>query len=102
VSNLNSRVKTIEKEMGIHDRNKYMCLVYSDEADFRSVEEKAQGYKIQPFDVAYGGNGGDVFYLATPEELAAFGARPDVDLTVICVGYEQDRNPFVELGAKIK
>ena len=86
MSNLNNRVKQLEKESGANVKYKYMCLIYKGKAiDNRPPEEKAKGYKIQPFIPSAGGTGGAVFYLQTEQELKDFATRPDVDLMILVI-----------------
>lgn len=77
MSNLQNRVNKLEKDSGTGQRMKYMCVHGS---EYGTPEQRAKGYEIRP-------EGGEPFYLATREELDAFAARPDVDLTTIEVEY---------------
>jgi len=89
-SNLQNRVKTLEKDSGAGDVYKYMCVVMEGwAAGWDTPEERAKGYKIQPLMAKAGGTGGGVFYLQTETDLNEFAARPDVNLVVIRVGYEE-------------
>ena len=95
MSNLQQRLARLEK---IHapEKYKYMCVVYDGWArDWARREdgEPDKGYEIQPCISSFGGNGGAPFYLKTEQELKDFAARPDVDLSVIVVGDEDQNSP---------
>lgn len=75
-----TRIKQLEKTHA-PKKKKYMCVIGLEFWD--TPEEKAKGYKVQPFTVESGGTGGEPFYIATREELDKFAARDDVDLDII-------------------
>src|SRR5688500_5830995 len=87
MSYLNSRVNKLEQGQGVGKAYKYMHIRYEEGVmgDPRMPEEKEKGLKIQPWAPAFGGNGGEPFYLETQAELEAFAARPDVELTILVV-----------------
>lgn len=73
------RIKQLEKTNGILTVKKYMCVI--DEPRGADPE----GYKIQPCN----GTGGEPFHLATRDEVDAFGAQPDIDLTIVIFSDEE-------------
>ena len=91
MSNLNNRVKQIEKKLNpAPEVKKYMCVTsYVKEED---APEKV-GYSIQPYGPDYGGTGGEPFTLHTRAEFDEFSARPDVDITWVIVGYDENSEP---------
>lgn len=93
-NNLRSRVNKLEAAQGIGRRMKYMCVLMQGWADgWDTPEEKAKGYKIQPFIQSAGGTGGEPFYIRTEQGLNEFAARDDVELTIIKIGREDKNNP---------
>lgn len=102
MSNLTNRIKQLEKQSGAYDVYKYMCNVYVGWSErLQTPEEKAQGYKIQPFIPSFGGTGGEAFYLQTVQELKDFAARADVDLSIYVIG-AQNEIERAEIEAKFK
>ncbi len=80
MTNNKQRIKQLEKTHAPKTK-KYLCVIGLECWD--TPEEKAKGYKVQPFAVEYGGTGGEPFYIATREKLDTFAARADVDLDII-------------------
>jgi len=66
--------------------------------DAFAPEERAKGYKVQPWIESFGGNGGAPFYLATREELYTFAARDDVDLIIVVTGANEE-SELIKQGA---
>lgn len=96
---LKSRVNKLEDAHGgpVH---KYTLVVYDPDGwagMWDTPEERAKGYKIQPNVRGFDGTGEPPFYLATWPDVEQFAARPDVDLTVIRVGYA-DANQDAQEG----
>jgi hypothetical protein len=85
MTNLNSRINKLETDAGIGDRHGYM-LVIDYLTGWDPPEERAKGYKIQPYTVQFGGTGEQPFYIKTWPEVEAFAARPDVELHVYQFG----------------
>jgi hypothetical protein len=91
MSNLNSRINKLETAQGMGARMGYMCVISEGwAAGLDSPEERARGYKVQPYIRERGGTGGEPFYIQTREELDQFAARPDVELLIIRVGHENE------------
>ena len=90
MSNHANRIKAIEKANGLSNVYKYMCVIGP--TGWKSPEEEAQGYKIQPFIESAGGTGGEGFYLPTREAVDEFAARPDVDLSIITIVFGSTTN----------
>ena len=78
---IKNRLVKLETDRGVNKVNKYLCVISPE--GMGSPEEKALGYKVQPLD----GTGGEPSYIATRAELDAFGARPDIELTIVSIGY---------------
>src|SRR5688500_10262766 len=94
MSNLTNRVNKLENSQGMGKRMKYMCVITEGWASgMDTPEERAKGYKIQPYIQSAGGTGGKPFYLATEAELQEFAARDDVELFVLRVGYKENPPP---------
>ena len=74
-----TRIQKLEAAAGLGDVNKFLCV--------KGIEP----YKIQPYTLDNGGTGADPFYLATWEDVEAFEARPDVDLFVIAIEYQDKK-----------
>ena len=71
-----ARLNRIEKAAGINKAYKYLCFI-------GPGGPEPEGYEVQPNAIQFGGTGADPFYLATRAELEAFGAQPDVELTIV-------------------
>lgn len=81
--NHNSRLAKLEWKAGIGKQSLYLCFIPPDWLTWDTPAETTKGYKIQPCMTTAGGTGGEPFYLATRDDLDAFAARPDVNLTII-------------------
>ena len=91
MSNLKTRITKLETARGAGKVNKYLCVIDNLLDAWDTPEEKAKGYKVQPYTAKFGGTGGGCFYFKTCEELDAFAARDDVDLTIIMFKNEEDK-----------
>jgi hypothetical protein len=86
---LRNRLAKIERALGAHDKHGYLCVTGPD--SLAADEEAEKGYKIQPLVKSAGGTGEAPFHLATWEEVEAFAARPDVELTILTIVFEDRR-----------
>lgn len=66
-----------------------MCVIGLECWD--TPEEKAKGYKVQPYTVEFGGTGGEPFYIQTQEDLDKFAARDDVDLDILQIAWDKPK-----------
>jgi len=85
MANLKGRITRLETDAGIGARMRYM-LVIDYITGWDPPEERAKGYKIQPYIVTAGGTGEKPFYLATWGDVETFADRPDVDLAIYQYG----------------
>lgn len=78
---IKTRIQKIEEKTGINSKHKYI-LAFGPEIPER--------FKIQSYSLEFGGTGGEDFFLETWEEVEEFNNRPDVALTIIVVGIDDD------------
>ncbi len=84
---IKNRLVKLEAAQGVNKVDKYICVFPTPWTSGWDTPEEKAGFKIQPCVKEFGGTGGASFYLATQKELDAFGARPDVDLTIINIEF---------------
>jgi hypothetical protein len=75
-------IKLEQEKNNNHAANRYAYTCVVDETSTRLLSQ-VEGFTVQCCTRENGGTGGDPFHFITREDLDAFAARPDVDLTFI-------------------
>jgi hypothetical protein len=92
MTNHKNRLAKLETA-GLGKRYPYLCVISTGWAEgMKDKEERAKGYKIQPYTPQLKGTGGEPFYLADIDALREFAQRPDVSITFVVVG-DEDESP---------
>jgi hypothetical protein len=66
-----NRLAKLEKQSGAGDKKFYTCVIHEG-------EDTGGGYEVKPVN-------GEPLHFATRKELDEFGARPGVNLLIICI-----------------